>query len=354
MSGGGAERSMAILANGLAQIGKYDVTLLSLQDSFGYDLDSSIKKISFNRNYRFGQLEKFLTMIPDALRLKRIISDNYFEVVLAFQYRSNFINVLAKIFGAKHRCIISDRSYTIASFGKGIPRFIARCLVKYLYNRADLITCNGSDTKVCLENDFAISKPIYVIPNAYDRQAIAKAADAPVDSQDAYLFERGKKTLIYVSRIGKTKGHADLIRAFAKMNHRQDHQLILVGTGSAEDDYKSLTRQLGLQEDVFFLGFKKDPYRYVKRSDVFVMPSYFEGYPNALAEALICDVACVAYDFKAGAKDLLGDNKAGTIVPLGDIDALAAAIVNAPNKSANAYIYSTSELVSAYMKILHK
>jgi glycosyltransferase involved in cell wall biosynthesis len=106
-----------------------------------------------------------------------------------------------------------------------------------------------------------------------------------------------------------------------------------------------------LENEVSVLGRKSNPYRYLARSDIFVMPSYYEGFPNALAEALICRLACVAYRFKAGAIDLLGDNAAGTLVPVGDIAALANAIENAENKSANAQISSVQELVRAYEKV---
>ena len=225
-------------------------------------------------------------------------------------------------------------------------------LIKKLYNDADSITCNGSDAKECLIKDFNVKKPITVIPNSYNREEILQLSKEPLDEQDVAIFENNKKTIINTSRLVKPKGQADLIKAFSLMKNREQYQLVIVGVGPYEKDLKMLTQKLGLSDEVLFIGYKKNPFKYLVRSEIFVMPSSFEGYPNSLAEALICGLAVVSYDFKAGARDLIGDDEAGKIVSIGDVEGLARAIEKAENKSQNAKIYELKDLLKAYMSIL--
>ena len=142
------------------------------------------------------------------------------------------------------------------------------------------------------------------------------------------------------------------MQAFRKLEGRLKYQIVFVGDGVEEKNIRNKIKELDLVENVHMVGRKLNPYSYLVRSDIFVMPSQYEGYPNALAEALICGLACVSYDFKAGARDLLGDNEAGTLVPIGDIDGLAKAITSAENKSDKARIYTKKELLEAYIEVL--
>ena len=201
MSGGGAERSMAIIANELAKVPELNINLLSLEDSFGYELNDSINIMSFSHKYRLGQVSKFLTMPLDAFRLKTIVQKNNIDTILAFQHRSNFIAGLARVFGCKVKTIVSERSYPRAYFSRGGFDCIAKWLIKNLYNVSDMVVCNGSETKDSLHDDFEVQVPVKVIPNSYSVQEILEKSKEAVDEVDKPIFQNKKKTIIYVSRM---------------------------------------------------------------------------------------------------------------------------------------------------------
>jgi N-acetylgalactosamine-N,N'-diacetylbacillosaminyl-diphospho-undecaprenol 4-alpha-N-acetylgalactosaminyltransferase len=274
------------------------------------------------------------------------------ETVLSFCYRSSFINAIAKLLGAGHKCIVSERNYPSEYFSKGLRAAVVKSLIRTLYNRADIVTCNGSETKESLERDFSVRCPIHVIPNAYNREEILARSQEAIDSKDEHIFKRGKRIIIYVSRMAANKGHKDLVEAFCKLRNRSAYTLVLVGDGPCEAQLRGQVERMSLGNEVFLIGRRNNPFPYLARAEIFVMPSYYEGYPNALAEALICGLACIAYDFKAGARELLGDNEAGLLVRRGDIAELAQAIETVENRSHRARLFTTAQLCEAYGKIL--
>ncbi|MEV9526237.1 glycosyltransferase [Aliarcobacter butzleri] len=321
MYGGGAEKSMAILANELAATGKYDITLLMLENKLSFDLHESIKVKSFRDNYLFGVFGKLMTLFLDVFRLVNLIKSSNINVVLSFQHRSNLVNVMSKLMYENYKCIISERVYTKDFFqDRGINKLFFNFMIKQFYKRADVITCNAKDIKHGLNEFYNCSlAKIKVIENAYDTEKIKTLGNEPLDEVDSELFN-GKKIIINVGRLEKQKGQEYLIRAFNLLENKNSYRLIILGDGPLNKYLNDLIFELNLQEYVFLIGHKINPYKYLKNADIFVFPSLYEGYPNALAEAMIFDnLKIISFDFKSGAKDLLGDNEYGCLVKIGDI-----------------------------------
>jgi glycosyltransferase involved in cell wall biosynthesis len=131
---------------------------------------------------------------------------------------------------------------------------------------------------------------------------------------------------------------------------------VIVGDGSLKTYLIDLTKKLNIAEDVLFLGFQDNPFKYVARSSLFVFTSLYEGFGNVLAMALGCPI--VSYDCIAGPREILapekdttqqvtpqGEAKYGVLIPVGDISSLVNAIVR---------LLSTSELRSTYSEIGRK
>jgi glycosyltransferase involved in cell wall biosynthesis len=103
--------------------------------------------------------------------------------------------------------------------------------------------------------------------------------------------------------------------------------LIILGRGDKKEELKNLARNLNIDEYVTFLGFQSNPYGLVARSNLFVLSSLWEGFPNALIEAMACRIPVISTDCSSGPKEIITSGVNGLLVPVGDVDILADAIL---------------------------
>jgi glycosyltransferase involved in cell wall biosynthesis len=103
--------------------------------------------------------------------------------------------------------------------------------------------------------------------------------------------------------------------------------LVLIGEGEEAESLTSLARELGVHTDVEFLGFQHNPYKYMARADVFALPSLWEGFGRVLVEAMACGVPVIATRCPSGPEEIVCDGASGLLVPPGDADALADAVL---------------------------
>jgi len=338
MCGGGAERAMANIVNVLSK--SMEIDLIALEDSFCIPLEPAIKRYSFNRHIH-SKLKKFFGLIIDAYRLKKFVKKHQHHTVVSFQYRSNFINIIATLLGSRHRAIVSERNYPERSLAY-LPFF--QFLLKRLYPLADCVVCNASDTKILLEQEYGLQN-VELIFNGYNKEEILSHAKEAIPEEYQTIF--AKDVILTAGRLTRQKGQSDLLRAFAKL--QKGYHLVLLGEGEDYDLLSVLAKELQIEKRVFFLGYQKNPYPFIKAAKVFVFPSLYEGFPNALSEALICQTAVVSYNFKSGANDLIDVEE---LVSIGDIDALVTAINHA--KVLQDTTLPISEVATAYATLLSK
>ncbi|MBX3497331.1 MAG: glycosyltransferase [Parvibaculum sp.] len=131
--------------------------------------------------------------------------------------------------------------------------------------------------------------------------------------------------IVTVGSLKPQKNHALLLNAFSRL-HRPDLRLMLVGAGALEGELKDLARRLGIEDRVIFAGFRSNPTPFYCSADLFVLSSDHEGMPNVLNEALACGMKVVSTDCPSGPAEMLKDGQYGTLVPVGDVEALAIAM----------------------------
>jgi N-acetylgalactosamine-N,N'-diacetylbacillosaminyl-diphospho-undecaprenol 4-alpha-N-acetylgalactosaminyltransferase len=324
MANGGAERAMANLANELVDRGR-KVFLVSLEDSLGYELDARIAYSACRAKF-LGVFHKFVALFIDSFRLYRFLKKNRIGIVLSYQNRSNITNILCKWVGSHHTAILSERIYTPHYYKEGIASFVLKTLVKITYNSADAIVCNAMDIANGLKRYFRILKPpLFVINNGYDFDRIKTLAATPLEKRLKDYFSENR-VIITMGRLSKQKGQHYLIRAFSLLADKSDQKLVILGEGPLRNELQALVESLDLVNHVLFLGHQDNPYKFLARASLFVLPSVYEGYPNALAEASICGLPLIAFDFKSGARDILGDSEFGRLVKVGDVEGLANAL----------------------------
>lgn len=170
------------------------------------------------------------------------------------------------------------------------------------------------------------------------------------------FFDSGEPVVIGCGRLVAQKGWSTLLNAFAKVVAKRPARLLLLGVGPEEAELKALSASLGLDSHVAFLGFQSAPLAWMKRSDLFVMSSRYEGFGNVIVEALSVDTAVVSTDCNYGPAEILDNGKYGALVPVDDAAAMASAIIealNAPKKAdlvARAQEFSVAYVVDNYLR----
>ncbi len=155
----------------------------------------------------------------------------------------------------------------------------------------------------------------------------ASLLESPPSPPDHPWFAPGQPpVLLGVGELSARKDFATLVRAFARLRRDREMRLVIVGKGRERAALETLCAELGVAADVDLAGFRDDVYAFMAHAAVFAMTSRWEGLGFVLIEALACGTPCVATDCPSGPAEILGNGRYGRLVPVGDVEALAAAI----------------------------
>jgi glycosyltransferase involved in cell wall biosynthesis len=144
-----------------------------------------------------------------------------------------------------------------------------------------------------------------------------------------WLNPKRDRVVLGAGRCTAQKGFDVLIRAFRTVLGRvPDCRLVIVGDGPDRGKLEGLARDLGLAERVDLPGYVKNPYSYMKNADLYVLSSRYEGLAMTLIEALALGTPVVSTDCPSGPAEVLDGGRYGTLVPVGDVDAMAKAILD--------------------------
>lgn len=189
-------------------------------------------------------------------------------------------------------------------------------LRRLLYRRADVLTANTKGVMESLAPLFEGCE-LALLPNPLPMPEISPAVGTSGD----------REGFVTVARLVPQKGIDVLIRALEMASgSAADWTLTVVGDGPERSRLEQQVRVAGLQERVSFLGFRSDPQTFLLRAGVFVLPSRFEGMPNALLEAMAAGLSVVVTDASPGPLEVVVDGISGLVVPTDDAQALAYAM----------------------------
>lgn len=171
-----------------------------------------------------------------------------------------------------------------------------------------------------------LEKKLVRIYNALDAQSIQKQAQQNIQLPQE-LLQNGY--IISVGRLHEAqKDFTTLLKAYAIAVKRFaiKERLVIVGQGGDSQKLKELSIELGIEHKVLFTGFDSNPYKWMLHAKLFLFSSKYEGLPTVLIEAHILGLPIVATATPTGVKEILMQGDAGTIVPIGDAEAMAEAL----------------------------
>ena len=248
--------------------------------------------------------------------LRRIFRRTRPDVVFSMLGGTNIMTVAAAA-GLRHRTVISERNDP-SKQKLGSPWEELRPV---LYPSADAVTANSRGALDSM--------------SAWCTEAQLRYAPNPLQIEGGADDRRRANSMLFLARLVHQKAPDVLIEAFARFVQTvPGWRLDLVGDGPLAEDLQQRVRALGIADLVTFHGAVAHPVPQLARSRVFVLPSRFEGTPNALLEAMANGLACIVTDASPGPLALVADGRSGLVVKADRVDCLADAMVRLARDSA--------------------
>ncbi|MEO0537406.1 MAG: glycosyltransferase [Cyanobacteria bacterium P01_A01_bin.123] len=255
------------------------------------------------------------------------------DIIFSMPWYFNIIAILARVF-SRHKPKIIIGEHNICSLesqiehGSSLKTRYLPILMRLTYGHSNGLIGVCHDTVKDLVEYVKISPhlPTKVISNPIDIQGIQEESQAP--ASHAWFNNPEMMTVLTVARMAKQKQLDVLLKTFAKvLEVEPTARLIILGEGPLRPDLEALAEKLEIQDYVSMPGYDPNPYSCMRKADVFVLASAWEGCPVALEEALACGTAVIVNDAPGGSKDIVNHGEFGVVVPSGDIDSLSKSIL---------------------------
>lgn len=256
------------------------------------------------------------------------------DLIISAHNNVNFVMVLAKTLSKsnhKTRLCCTFRTHRTTQLENG--SFVGRIydwLACKAYPHADkLVAVSQGVADDWNRSGAIVGKEMRVIYNPAWTQEVDELSR--MQSTHKWLVKKDSVVIIAVGRLTKQKDFETLIRAFKIASSVRRLKLVILGEGEERQSLEELVSDLGLGEQVDLPGHFKNPYAEMRKSDLFVLSSAWEGFGNVVVEALGCGLSVVSTECPSGPAEILGHGHYGTLVEVGDTEGMARAILNSLN-----------------------
>jgi glycosyltransferase involved in cell wall biosynthesis len=317
LSSGGAERVAATLCNAWAQRGD-EVTLVPTFSGGGkpfYQLHPDIDLIYLSE--RVGVVQGGGKRYGARLRaLRHMVKEKKPDVVVSFLPNVNIAALAATAFTGVP-CIVCERSDpSIQPVG-----WVWKMACQWFYRHADWVTVQTEAVQASIHHVYGGLERVAVVPNPLPMDVLGWQANH-LEQENT-----GRKTLLSLGRLSEEKQVSSIIQVFAQLAPKfPDWDLAIYGEGPQRAKLEAQIVRLGLAQRVFLRGRTHAPWRVMSEADAFVMASRFEGFPNALLEAMGVGLPCVSTDCPSGPCEMSRGGIDALLVGVHDRDALRSAL----------------------------
>jgi glycosyltransferase involved in cell wall biosynthesis len=366
ITGGGAER---FLLNFLRHVDRSrfapSVAIVRRGGGFESEIPEGLRVFELDGGPAGAGRLSWLGSIRYTAAAARLIRREKPDAVLSFGSLFNGVVAVAAA-GARFRgpvlLIEAIHESTEIDRHAAVARWARRVWLRTTYPLASAVVAVSDGVAADLRARFGIGRRLHVVHNGIDLEAVRAGGRQPVD----HPWLRGgrpERLLVACGRLVPQKGFRCLIAAMRELP--EDVRLILIGDGEEREALERMVRQWALEARVELLGYDRNPYRYIARADLFVMPSLWDGFSMVLAEAMALGTPVVASDCPSGPREILEGGLHGRLVPPGDPGALAGGIrglleddarrrrLGAAGR-ARAETFSAHRAIEAYTHILER
>lgn len=299
---GGLERISIDLMNEMARRG-HKIALITWDRNLAlahYPIDNRVEWLKLD----IGNPDVASSLYTSISRLKKFRSftgDFCPDIILGFQSGAALFSIVAT-FGQRFKTITAERvSPDLWKYVDGGIIFKIHSLLTWFFS-----------------NKITVQFPQYIRHYPFIIRHKITSIHNPVYSAELEKhneIKKSNKIILCVARLCHQKNQDLLIDAFCKLRvHTKEWKLIFVGDGEDNDRLRSKVKKLELQDYIIFCGAVKNISSWYQKADIFAFPSYFEGFPNALAEALAWGIPCVGLRNTLGVNSLIEDKINGLLV----------------------------------------
>ncbi|AEC21757.1 glycosyl transferase, group 1 [Pusillimonas sp. T7-7] len=353
LHGGGAERVMVSLANGLAAQGlDVDLVLARKEGVYLADVSPDVRIVSLNA----PRTRQTLWPLVHYLRRERPAT-----LVSAMNYVNIIASWACRISKVPTRLVLTEHA-NLSHLLSDSHRAMAWCLpwlMRPAYARADAIVAVSDGVAQDLARRLGCApQRIHTRHNPIDTATVAAKSTEPLDHP--WFTPGAPPVIIAAGRLSQEKDYPTLIDAFCRLRAQRPLRLAILGEGGERRALEIMIDGLECKDDILLAGFQNNPYAWMSRAAVFVMSSRWEGFGNVLVEAMACGTPVVSTACPSGPEEILEQGRWGRLAPVADPAALAQAIdqtltdPHPPDVRLRAQDFSVDKAVEAYLPILLK
>jgi glycosyltransferase involved in cell wall biosynthesis len=314
LGGGGAQKVYLQQVACFSEIHNVVACVFNTDGALSEQSDSILSlNVSAGANW-FSKIYFFLQRIKRLRQIKRQYNIDY---AISHLEGADYVNLFSRQNEKVICCIHGSKS-----FDRNIEGMLGwlrkKILIPLTYKRSDRIITVSEGIRQELIRNFQIpSEKIKTIYNGFDLEDISSKANEPITEFWENLFS-DETVLITHCRLSRQKNLHALVEIFHLLKIEADCKLVILGDGELRESIKNQCHSLGLKVyrawdnaspasdyDVFFLGYQKNPYPFLRRASLYLMTSLWEGFPLALCEAMACEVPVLSADCYTGPREII-------------------------------------------------
>ena len=312
LSGGGAQKVLIGLANSFVRSGvSVDLVLVHAKGPYLKDISAKVNIVDLNRK----------RVLFSIFSLARYFKENRPSSSLVTLHHMSIVTVIARAISMiDFKLIIRQPNYLSKTVPQNLLTKYYLSIVRFMFNKSDGVVgiSQGVSDNLVLNG----VKNVRTIYNPLDYSYIHSM------SRIENNLKVSQPLIIGVGRLENQKNFSLLIKAFSIVTRTTAAQLCILGEGSLREALEKEASDLKVSNRVSFPGFVDNPYVYMRKADVFVLSSRWEGFGNVVLESLAVGTQVVSTNCPSGPAEILENGKYGKLVRLDDAEDLAKKILD--------------------------